>query len=352
MLTKKNLPLLLIIVLFITSCSKELEFNTPPVNPSSVTVSLLAGSGTPGSVNGTGNAASFYQPTGVAVDASGNVYVADFRNSLIREISQAGVVTTFAGGVNAGSANGTGIYASFNEPTGVATDGAGNIYVADNGNNLIREISPSGVVTTLAGTGAQGSANGPAAAASFNFPQGVAVDAAGNVYVADYGNNMIRKISAAGSVTTLAGRDSSGSTNGVDTAATFNQPSGVAVDAGGNVYVADFGNNLIRKISQTGGVSTFAGSGTPGAANGTGAAASFNGPTGLAIDASGNVYVADYGNNLIRKITPAGVVTTIGNGAAGTGNTLFNGPYGVAVDAAGNIYVANYRNSTIQKISK
>jgi sugar lactone lactonase YvrE len=351
MLNKYQLLLLLICSLYIASCGNELEFNTTPNSGGAVSVSTIAGSGVQGSADGTGTFATFYQPTGIAVDASGNIYVADYRNNTIRKITATGVVTTLAGTVAQGSANGTGTYATFNQPTGVAVDASGNIYVADNGNNLIREITPAGVVTTIAGSGTSGGFNGTGTAATFNCPQGIAVDVSGNIYVADYGNNQVRKIAPGGIVTTLAGKDSSGANNGVDTAATFNQPTGVAVDAAGNVYVADEGNNLIRKINPAGMVTTFAGSGAAGASNGAGTAASFNGPTGVAVDASGNVYVADYGNNLVREISPAGAVTTLGAGPA-TNTKLFKGPYGVAVDAAGDVYVADYGYSTILKISK
>ena len=348
--TRNFLLLGLLVALFISACGNELEFNKT-TQSTAVSVSTLAGSGAQGALNGAGLYATFNEPTGVAADASGNIYVADYRNNLIRSSNAAGTVSTLAGSGAQGFANGSGSYASFNQPTGIAVDAAGNIYVADNQNNVIRIISTAGMVSTLAGSGVQGGANGVAASATFNFPQGVAVDAAGNVYVADYGNNLIRKISATGLVSTLAGKDSAGATNSADTAATFNQPTGVAVDAAGNVYVADEGNNLIREISPAGVVSTFAGSGLPGSANGTGTKASFNGPTGIAVDAAGNVYVADYGNNQVREISPAGVVTTLGNAVAGT-SKLFKGPYGVAVDAAGNVYVADYGYNTILKISK
>lgn len=349
---KKNLPLLLITALFITSCGKELEFRTKPVDSNALSVSTLAGNGSQGSANGAGTFASFYQPTGVATDTAGSIYVADFRNNLVRKISPAGVVSTLAGSGLQGAANGTAINASFNQPIGIAADAAGNVFIADNGNHLIREVSPTGNVTTLAGSGILGSANGTGTAAAFNFPQGVAVDASGNVYVADYGNNMIRKISPAGAVTTLAGSGEVGAGNSPDTV-TFNKPIGVALDVAGNIYIADYGNNLIRKITPAGIVSTLAGSGMSGSANGTGTTASFNGITGVAVDAPGNVYVADYGNNLVRLISPAGVVTTLGTGTGASAKSiLFSGPYGVAVDAAGNIYVANYGNSTIEKISK
>ena len=342
-----------ITALLITSCGKELI--SPSETSSSVTVNTFAGSGTQGSGNGTGTAASFYQPTGLAIDASGNIYVADFRNNLIREISSAGVVTTLAGSGTQGSANGTGTAASFYQPNAVAVDASGNVYVADNGNNLIRKIAPGGVVTTLAGSGTAGATNGTGTAASFSFPEGVAVDASGNVYVADYGNNMIRKISPAGVVTTLAGSTTQGATNGTGTAASFYEPTALTVDGTGNVYVTDYGNDLIRKINPVGVVTTLAGSGSQGSANGTGTAASFYGPTGIALDASANIYVADFGNNLVREITPAGVVTDFGSGGLtnGTGIAVpFSGAYGVVLDAAGNVYVASYTNNVIEKISK
>ncbi|MCD0489495.1 YDG domain-containing protein [Pedobacter sp. MC2016-14] len=318
-------------------------------------VSTLTGSGSQGSANGTATAASFYYPFGVATDASGNVYVADTYNHLIRKISPAGVVSTLAGNVSGGSADGTGTAASFNYPSGVATDASGNVYVADQNNNLIRKISPAGVVSRLAGN-SLGSANGTGTAASFNYPFGVATDAAGNVYVGDYANNLVRKISPAGVVSTLAGSGSYGSANGTGTATSFYYPKGVATDASGNVYVADQVNNLIRKISPAGVVSTLAGSGSIGRANGPGTAARFYYPYGVATDAAGNVYVADTYNNLIRKISPTGVVSTLAGSSSqgsanGTGTAAsFTYPIGVATDAAGNVYVADYGNNLVRKI--
>ncbi|MGZ3822520.1 MAG: NHL repeat-containing protein, partial [Mucilaginibacter sp.] len=291
------------------------------------------------------------------VDAAGNVYVTDEGNSVIRKIDPALNVTTFAGTPNViGSANGVDTVASFNKPFGIAVDASGNVYVADAGNNQVRAITPAGLVSTFAGTGAAGTVNG-LDTATFNSPLSVTVDGSGNVYVADYGNDLIRKISPAGVVSTLAGTGAAGADNGAGTKATFNLPEGVAVDGSGNVYVADNGNNLIRKITPDGTVSTLAGSGSAGSANGTGVAASFNSPFGIAVDASGNVYVADAGNNQIRKISPAGVVTTFaGSGIKGAGNATgaaasFNTPSGVAVDAAGNVYVADENNNMIRKIT-
>jgi sugar lactone lactonase YvrE len=341
--------LLLITIALFTSCQKDNIYSLPQPGPA--TADVLAGNGVQGSINGTGIGASFFQPTGVAVDASGNVYVADFRNNLIREISPAGSVTTLAGNGQQGSINGAGTVATFNAPIGVAVDASGNVYVAENGNNLVREISPLGMVSTFAGSGTAGAVNATGAAASFSNPQGIAVDVNGNVYVADYTNNLIREISPGGVVNTLAGNGNQGSADSTGVKASFNEPTAVAVDAAFNVYVADFGNNLIRKISPAGAVTTLAGSGVEGSANGTGTAATFNKPTGIAVDASGNVYVADWGNNLVRIISPAGVVSTLSNTANSKSSPLvLSGPYGVAVDASGNVYVAEYGNSTILKI--
>jgi sugar lactone lactonase YvrE len=321
-------------------------------------VTTLAGSGMVGSVDGfgTGIIASFYSPIGVAVDASGNVCVADYNNNKIRKINSRGVVTTLAGSGDAGSTDGAGTAASFYDPRGVAVDASGIVYVADQNNNKIRKINPAGVVTTLAGSGGTGSADGTGTAASFNAPTGVAADASGNVYVADYSNNKIRKINSAGVVTTLAGSGGLGSTDGTGTAASFYHPYGVAVDASGNVYVADEGNQKIRKIDSAGVVTTLAGSGNYGSTDGTSSAASFDNPSGVAVDASGNVYVADSGNNKIRKISSAGIVTTLagGNGYGSTDGTgaaaSFSNPSGVAVDASGNVYVADSWNNKIRKI--
>jgi serine/threonine-protein kinase len=344
-----------LIGLLFTACQK-IDIYKPPVAPSAPVVTIgvvttLAGSGTAGFSNGTGAAASFIYPNGVALDATGNLYVADQGNNQIRKITSTGGVSTFAGSTASGNINTTtASLASFNGPTGVAVDATGNVYVADFGNNLIRKIS-AGAVTTLAGGSKTAKANGTGTAASFSGPAGVAVDAAGNVYVADFNNNLIRKITAAGIVTTLAGSGTAGNANGTGTAASFSGPRGVAVDAAGNVYVADANNNLIREITPAGVVTTLAGSGTKGNTDGAGTAASFYYPSGVAVDAAGDVFVADSDNNLIRKITAAGTVTSLAGSGYVTLPTPFNAPVGVAVNAAGTVvYVADAYNNIIQKV--
>ncbi|MDD2699530.1 MAG: ubiquitin-like protein, partial [Arcobacteraceae bacterium] len=321
-----------------------------------VTVTTLAGSGTATFVDGNGTAASFYNPNGVAVDGRGNVFVADRNNHKIRKITPEGVVTTLAGSGTATFVDGNGTTASFNNPNGVAVDGSGNVFVADTFNHKIRKITPEGVVTTLAGSGTATFADGNGTAASFNNPYGVTVDGSGNVFVADTHNSKIRKITPEGVVTTLAGSGSSGFTDDTGTAASFYSPNGVAVDGSGNVFVADQDNHKIRKITPEGVVTTLAGSGTATFADGNGTAASFNKPNGVAVDGSGNVFVADRNNHKIRKITPEGVVSTLaGNGAIsfadGEGTAAsFNYPAGVTVDSSGNIYVADKSNNKIRKI--
>ncbi|MGC2458290.1 MAG: NHL repeat-containing protein [Gallionellaceae bacterium] len=326
-------------------------------------VSTLAGTlGMTGSADGSGAAASFNNPSGIATDSAGNVYVADSWNNTIRKITQSGVVSTLAGvpGVTGGSADGTGVKASFSLPNGVATDSAGNVYVADTGNNAIRKITQSGVVSTLAGVaGVTGSADGTGVKASFSYPTGIATDSAGNVYVADKGNNAIRKITPAGEVSTLVGARVVGSSDGSGAAASFDYPTGIATDSAGNLYVVDYGNNTIRKITPAGVVSTLAGTpGIQGSADGTGVKASFAYPTGIATDSAGNVYVADFGNSTIRKIAPDGRVTTLaGNpgvygNADGTGAAAnFSYPSDVATDSVGNVYVADSLNRAIRKIT-
>lgn len=336
----------LLVLLVATSCKKDAN-QLVKSGDSGATVSTLAGS-TSGYADGQGTLAKFAVPHGIAVDMSGNIYVADNNNQRIRKITPSGTVTTFAGST-LGNTNGTGANAQFNYPEGVAGDATGNIYVVDSENHSIQKITPGGVVSTLAGSTA-GFADGQGIAAQFNFPIGVAVDTEGNVYVADTENYKIRKITPAGVVTTLAG-SIQGFAEGTGASAQFSFPTGIAIDASGNLYVTD--TYKIRKITAAGTVSTFAGSSTAGYADGKGTEARFSNPYGIAIDANNTLFVADSDNDRIRKITADGTVTTIAGStqgfADGTTTAQFNYPKGIAV-ANGIIYVADEANNKIRKI--
>jgi sugar lactone lactonase YvrE len=295
--------------------------------------------------------ARFLGINGLGFDNQGALLIADSDAHAIRK-AVGGAVTTLAGGVNGqGSADGTGQAARFRFPYGstFGFDSANAAYVGDSSNQTVRKVTPEGIVTTLAGSaGAVGAVDDLGAAARFNNPHGTAVDGAGNIYLADTGNHAIRRITPAGSVTTFAGlKGTWGEIDGAGSAARFKGPTGLVRDAAGNFYVTDFYGHTIRKITPDGVVSTLAGSGNPGDADGTGAAASFKNPHGLAVDSSGNVFVADYGNHLIRMISPGGVVTTLagtrGLAANGTGPlpSILYLPRAVAVSPQGDLVVAS-----------
>ncbi len=318
---------------------------------STFTFTTLAGSA--GSVSnsqdGTGTAAQFDAPRGVAVDAAGTLYVADTRNNTIRKITSAGVVTTLAGTAGTeGATNATGADARFNEPYGMAIDSAGNLFVADASNNAIRKITAAGVVTTFAGGGAPGTADGTGTSARLDEPRGICIDSNGTLYVADYDNHTIRKITSAGVVTTLAGQaDVPGNADGTGTAASFRGPMGIAIDSAGTVYVADTGNHSIRRISPAGVVTTLTLSGT-----------GLSEPRGITVTSSGTLLVADYGSHTIRSISSSGAVTTFagavespGTADGSTTAARFHYPSSIAATSDGSLYIADTENDTIRRIS-
>ena len=344
------------------ACRKH---DDPSTHELTYTVSTLAGSGTAGFADGAGGAAQFNEPNSVAVDAQGTVYVTDASNHRIRKITAAGVVSTLAGTGAPGLVDGPGATAQFNLPTGIAVDALGTVYVADTYNNCIRTISPAGVVSTWAGAAGKGLQDGSVAAAKFWQPTGLALDQQGALYVADSNNQRIRKITAQGVVSTLAGSGPSQVQNagenfadGPAGTALFYYPSGVAVDGQGTVYVADYQNNRIRKITAQGVVSTVAGS-TGGYTDGDAAQAKFLYPTGVAVDAGGVLYVTDYGNGCLRRISPAGQVslfagskTTLGYADGPAAASLFSRSVGLAVTTSATaVYVADTNSHRIRKIS-
>ncbi|HSB13927.1 MAG TPA: hypothetical protein VLE22_05675 [Bryobacteraceae bacterium] len=306
-------------------------------------------------------------PAGVAVDASGNLYIADSSNHRVRKVSAAGIISTVAGDGSPGYSgdNGPAISAQLGVPSGVAVDAGGNLYIGDTGNYRIRKVSAAGIISTVAGDGSPGYSgdNGPAISAQISRPYGVAVDAGGNLYIADADNNRIRKISVAGIITTVAGNGSAGYSGdgGPAISAQLDYPWGVALDASGNLYIADLRNSRIRKVSVARVITTVAGNGSAGYSGDGGPAvnAQFFNLYAVAVDASGNLHIADTGNSRIRKVSAAGIVTT----TAGNGSLSYSGdggpaasaqlsqPRGVAVDAGGNLYIADTDNFRVRKVS-
>jgi uncharacterized protein (TIGR03437 family) len=315
-------------------------------------------------------AASLNYPRGMAIDASGAVYIADTANWRVRRISPAGIISTVAGNGNNG-ATGDGnlaMFASFSDVNSLALDAAGNLYIADASNRRIRRVAPSGFVTTIAGTGVQGNAGdgGLATNATLNRPIAVALDAAGYLYICDSSNHNIRRVSlATGIITTYAGNGmpAFSGDGGLATAASLMFPLGVATDKSGNLYIADSGNNCIRKVGPGGLIATVAGNGNLAGFAGDGAAATralLNIPSDVNVDASGSLFIADSGNNRVRRVDGAsGNISTIAggsnNGFSGDGglatNSLLNFPWGIAIDASGAVYVADRVNSRIRRIS-
>ena len=317
--------------------------------------------------NGAAATASLSDPFGVAVDAIGNLYIADTSNHRIRKVDTSGIIATVAGnGIEGHSGDGgPATSAALNTPIGVAVDMTGNLYIADAFNNRIRKVNAAGVITTVAGNGDARFSGDHAAAtsASLSAPFGVAVDKSGNLYIADTSNQRIRKVDSSGTITTIAGSGTEGFSGdgGAATQASLNFPSGVTVDRAGNLFITDQSNHRIRKVNTGGVITTVAGNGDAGFSGDHAAAtsASLNLPIGTAVDAAGTLYIADTSNHRIRKVSADGMVTTVagngiggfsGDGSAATRATL-NSPSGVAVDSAGNLYIADSSNNRIRKLN-
>ena len=335
------------------------------------TIHLFAGNGISTYLGdgGPATAASLSEPKGVAIDGAGNIYIADELNNCIRKVNTSGIINSFAGhppGFSGFSGDGgAATAATLGGPKGIAVDGAGNIYFADAGNERIRKVNTSGIISTIAGNGASGySGDGIAAtAAELSAVTSIAVDGSGNVYITDLGNYRIRKVNTSGIISTFAGTGSSGYTGdgGAATAAAIGGPNFLTFDGGGNLYFSDLANNVIRKINTSGIISTIAGTGTAGYSGDSGpaTAAELNAPMGVALDAAGNIYIGDWSNNRIRKINTSGIISTYagdgtptygGDGGAATAAKLRN-PYGVVTDGAGNLYIADQNNFRIRIVT-
>ncbi len=329
------------------------------------TITTVAGTGARGYGGDGGRAlqARLASPTDVAVDAAGNLYIADNRNHRTRRVDTRGIITTVAGtGAGAYSGDGgpaTSAYLSL--PTGVAVDGAGNLYIADTWNHRIRRVDRSGTITTVAGTGEDGGSGdgGPAVQAQMRFPEGVAVDAAGILYIADIGNHRIRRVDTRGVITTVAGTGARGYSGdgGTATSAYLSLPTGVAVDGAGNLYIADSDNQCIRRVDTQGVIVTVAGTGSRGYSGDGGSAtgASLDSPTGVAVDGAGNLYIADSNNDRIRRVDARRTIITVAGGGYSGDNgpaiqAQLDNPFGVAVDGAGNLYIADKKNDRIRRV--
>jgi sugar lactone lactonase YvrE len=327
-----------------------------------------AGTGT-GSYTGDGGVAVYAtlnSPSAVTFDGAGNIYIADAHNHVVRKVVPTGIITTVAGTGTAGYSGDGGMAtaAKLNDPNGVAVDVAGNVFIADR-NNVIRKVSTAGVISTYAGTGTAGYSgdNGHADSAQLNDPRGMAIDAYGTLFVADAGNHVIRRIDTARIITTVAGTGAFGysGNGGAATAAKLNFPTDVAVDVFGNLYIADYWNQVVRKVDAIGNISTIAGNTVIGF-GGDGALATnanLHFPSGVSVDAARNVYIADQGNSRVRKVDTMGIITnfagTISNGYSGDGGLAtaarLSAPKDVTADGWGRVYIADYDNNVIRVVA-
>lgn len=326
-----------------SNASRTDDKGSPGTSTAAVTT-LVGIAGRSGFADGAGVNASLHSPEGIALDAAGNLYVADSGNAAIRKVTPEGIVSTLAGG-HVGWTDGLGSAASFWGPSGIAVDSAGNTFVAESGSYTIRKITPAGLVTTYAGKANQyGSQDGPALSARFLNPRGLTVAPDGTLYVADEGNNVVRKISPTGTVSTIPGTS-------------FDGPVAVGLDAAGVLYVAD--SSRVWKVTPDGAATRWAGGTSVQDVDGPVASAQFANPLlSMVVDRTGTVFVTELCNT-VRKITPAGMVTTLAGKAGVVGGTdgigpaaSFNWPSGIAASTTGTVYVSEEHNHTIRKITQ
>ena len=332
-------------------------------------ITTIAGNAT-GGYTGDGGAATvaeLNQPQGVTIDGSGNVYIADIGNNVIRKVNTSGIINTIAGNGTAGYSGdgGPATAAELSSPECIALDGSGNMYIADFENNVIRKVNTAGIISTIAGNGSTGYSGdgGPATAAELSQPGFVTIDGSGNMLIADVNNDVIRKVNTSGIISTVAGMVPGGYSGdgGPATAAQLNGPTNIAVDSNGNMYITDLGNHVIRKVTASGIISTIAGNGTQGYSGDGGPAtsATLYYPWGIAVDGSGNVYFSDDHNYRVRKVNTSGIISTVaGNGTQGYSGddgaataAELNYLAGITIDSAGNLYIADAGNSRIRKVS-
>ncbi|MFD0309636.1 RICIN domain-containing protein [Streptomyces sp. NPDC127119] len=331
-------------------------------------ISTVAGTGVAGfkGDNEPALTAQLNRPYGIAVDSTGTLYFSDYNNHRVRRITTDGKISTVAGTGVAGyrGDNGPALAAQLNSPREVAVDSAGALYITDAGNHRVRKITADGTISTVAGIGVAGFAGdgGPATAARLNYPLGVAVDSADTVYISDHTNHRVRKITADGTISTVAGTGTAGfrGDDGPAVAAQLNRPYAVAVDGAGTLYITDGSNNRVRKITADGTISTVAGIGTAGFAGDDGPAVSarLNLPLGIVVDSTGALHISDYNNHRVRKITADGTISTVaGTGTAGFGgddgpasSAQLSNPFGLAMDCVDTLYIADHLNNRVRKI--
>lgn len=330
-----------------------LPTNTGGLIPNGPGITSYAGTGSQGDSNSFVESSEFNFPTASIFDSNNNLLVVDRGNHKIKKIDSSGNVITIAGIGVLGSLDGSISVATFNYPSSIVEDSQGNLFVCDQSNHKIRKIDTNGIVSTFAGTGVGGFLDGTGNSAQFYYPDEIAIDALDNIYVADFYNNRIRKITPLGDVSTIAG-GIIGDVDGTASLARFKWPTGIFLDGSGNIYITDYGNHKIKKLDSTGNVTTIAGS-VSGDENGTGLLAKFKNPTISTIDSFGNIFVSDFGNNKIKKIDPAGNVTTFaGEGTIGSRDdelllATFNQPSAVAFDGNGELFITDYGNHKIRK---